>query len=192
MPFMSFRLLDAWQVRETTIHTALDDLESFVWLLIWGIVHASKDIAGAKGANRGIQLMLDAWSGDVKSNRTKLSTAENSWDDAVFGDLIQEWLDTFRKARRENTLITRDMSTMRLGSQEWNNTCNRLESYCKGIYKNVLEAGFRHLEGIRDYSDWDKVVAANDRKSKRKQFPEAEGARGAEGEPVLADATAGK
>jgi hypothetical protein len=184
MPFMSTRLLSAWQLRGTTIHTALDDLESFVWILIWGIVHASKDIAGAKGANEGIQLMLDAWSGDVKSNRSKLSTAENDWQDAVFGDLIREWLNTFREVRKENREFTVAMSTMRLGSQEWNNTCNELETYCKDIYKNILESGFRHLEGVRDYSDWDKVVAANIRRSKRKQFPEAEGARGAEGEPV--------
>jgi hypothetical protein len=192
MPFMSMRLLTARQLRETIIHTALDDLESFVWILIWGIVYASKDIEGAKGANRGIELMLDAWSGDVISNRTKLATAENSWKDAVFGDLIREWLNTFREARQENERFTEDMSTMRLGSQEWDNACNELESYCKDIYKNLLESGFRHLEGVREYSDWDKVVAANLRRSKRKRFWETAGARGAEGEPVLADTTAGK
>jgi hypothetical protein len=166
---MSYRLLDARQLREKIVHTALDDLESFLWLLIWGIVYAFKDIAGAKGTNRGIQLMLVAWSGGLTSNRTKLSVAENDWNDAVFGDLIRDWLDTFRKARRENMLITTDMSTMRLGSQEWDDTCNELESYCKDTYKKVLESGFRHLEGVRDYSDWDKVVAANFRKSNRLQ-----------------------
>jgi hypothetical protein len=191
MPFMSMRLLDARQLRGTIIHTALDDLESFLWLLIWGIVYASKDIEGAKGANGGIQLMLDAWSGDVKSNRTKLSTAEHSWDDAVFGDLIQEWLETFRKARRENRRITGEMSTMRLGSQEWDNACNELESYCKDTYTKVLESGFRHLEGVRDYSDWDRVVAANFRRYIRPGRDTAVDARGAEGDPVLADTTAG-
>jgi hypothetical protein len=192
MPFMSMRLLDARQLRGKIIHTALDDLESFVWLLIWGIVYACKDIDGAKGANRGIQLMLVAWSGGPMSNRTKLSTAENSWDDAVFGDLIREWLDTFRKARRENTLITRDMSTMRLGSQEWDNTCDELESYCKDTYTKVLESGFRHLEAVREYSDWHKVVAANFRRYVRPPREPAVDARGAEGDPVLADTTAGR
>jgi hypothetical protein len=191
MQFMSTRLLDAWQLRGTTIHTAIDDLESFLWILIWGIVHASKDIAGAKRANEGIQLMLDAWSGDEKSNRSKLSTAENDWQDAVFGDLIQEWLETFRKARRENKRITGEMSTMRLGSQEWDNACNELESYCKDTYTKVLESGFRHLEGVRDYSDWDRVVAANFRRYIRPGRDTAVDARGAEGDPVLADTTAG-
>src|SRR6266576_908454 len=117
MPFMSMRLLTAWQVRETIIHTAVDDLESFLWLLIWCIVYASKDIEGAMTANRGIQLMLDAWSGDVTSNRTKLSTAENNWKDVVFGDLIREWLGTFRRASREDERLTEDMSFMGVGSQ---------------------------------------------------------------------------
>jgi len=38
--------------------------------------------------------MLDAWSGDAKLNSAKLSAAEHSWTDAVFGDLIREWLNT--------------------------------------------------------------------------------------------------
>jgi hypothetical protein len=167
MPFMSMRLLEAWQVHDKIIHTALDDLESFLWLLIWGIVHSSKDIDGAKTVNQGIQLMLDAWSGDVKSNRSKLTTADESWDDAVFGDLIQEWLDTFRQARRENKRVTGAMSVMRLGSPEWAKACNELESYCKVIYKKVLESGFQYLDMVREYPDWDKVVAASTRRFSR-------------------------
>ncbi|KAF8491070.1 hypothetical protein F5888DRAFT_1620354 [Russula emetica] len=164
MPFMSMRLLGFWQGDGETIHTALDDLESFLWVLIWGIVHASKDIEGAKTANRGIQAMLIAWSGDVTYNLSKLSAAEINWKDAVFGDLIRAWIKTFREAREENERLTEDMSTMDLGSQEWNNTCDELESYCNDIYKEVLESGFRYLEGVREYSDWEKVVAANVRR----------------------------
>ena len=52
-------------------------------------------------ANEGIKLMLLTWSGDVKCHSSKLSTARHSWKDAVFGDLIQEWLDTFQKADEE-------------------------------------------------------------------------------------------
>ena len=167
MPFMSMRILGALQAKKATIHTALDDLESFLWLLIWGIVYASKDIAGAKAANEGIQLMLDAWSGNVVCNRSKHTIVEDSWTDAVFGDPIQEWLDTFRKARKVNKRFTEEMSTMILGSPEWNEVCNDLESYCKDIYKEVLESGFRYLDGVREYPDWDRVVAANSRRTLR-------------------------
>jgi len=164
MPFMSIRLLGALQAHKSVIHTALDDLESFLWLLIWGIVNTSKDIEGAKTANEGIQLMLVAWSGDVIYNRSKLTTAESSWKDAVFGDLIREWLGTFRRASREDERLTEDMSFMGVGSQEWDDACSELESYCKDIYKKVLESGFRYLEGVREYTDWDKVVAVNTRR----------------------------
>ena len=41
---MSTCILCALQGQSAIIHTALDDLESFFWVLIWGIVHASKDI----------------------------------------------------------------------------------------------------------------------------------------------------
>ena len=146
------------------IHTALDDLESFLWVLLWGIAYTSKDIEAAMTANRGIQVMLDAWSGDLMTNMAKL-TAARRWKDAVFGDLIREWLDIFDKADEENRRVTEDMSYMRLGSQEWDDACNELESYCKDIYKEVLESGFKYLEGVREYSDWDKVVAANIRRS---------------------------
>ena len=157
------RLLIAWQGQGTIIHTALDDLESFLWLLIWGIVYASKDIEGAKTANPGIQRMLVAWLGDVTYNLSKLPAAD-SWTDAVFGDLIREWLNTFRQARQVSKRVTKDMSTKHLGSQEWDDACSELESYCKEFYEKVLESGFRYLEGVREYSDWDKVVAANVRR----------------------------
>jgi hypothetical protein len=54
-------------VEEGTYTTSLH-LESFLWLLICAIVYASKDIQGAKTANRGIQLILKTqyskWSGE--------------------------------------------------------------------------------------------------------------------------------
>jgi hypothetical protein len=161
---MSIRLLNAWETRKTIIHTALDDLESFLWLLIWGIVYASKDIEGAMGANEGIELMLIAWSGNLSVHRSKQAVADECWNDAVFGDLIREWYDTLRQARRETGRLTNGMSLMTLGTQEWDAACDELESYCKDIYKKVLESGFRYLEGVREFSDWDKAVAANARK----------------------------
>ena len=169
MPFMSMRILAVCHERKKTIHTALDDLESFFWLLIWGIVNASRDINGAKAANQGIQLMLEAWSGGVKTNITKETVVENNWNDAVFGDLIEEWLNLFRQVRVENKQVVSDLSLMDPGGEEWNRACNWLESYCKDIYKEVLESGFRYLEGIRGYSDWEAVVAANSSRHARKR-----------------------
>src|SRR5712672_3486129 len=130
---MSTRILGACDLEETIIHTALDDLESFLWVLIWGIVHASKDIEGANN-NSGIRLMLNAWSGDVKSNWSKLTIAEVTWEDAVFGGLIKEWLCIFKTARDGARPLMRYMPTIPLDNRqgsEWRKACDWLESYCK-------------------------------------------------------------
>jgi len=168
---MSLRLLNACELGKPIIHTAIDDIESFLWVLIWGIVYASKDIAGAKDANEGIQLMLNAWSGVTESVAgAKFSATDVGWeDDTVFGDLIQEWLDTTRRAHKETRKLIKKMSKMGLKSLEWNRACSELDSYCKHVYKVVLESGFKHLEGVREYPDWDEVVAANTGRPAKRQ-----------------------
>lgn len=163
---MSMRLLSARDQRRQTIHTALDDLESFLWVLVWGIVQSSKDIEGARTNNPGIEDMLNAWASHNRS-RSMIVDDVTNWKDAVFGDLIRKWLRTLKQAADDAGLLTEEMSAMPLGSQEWHEACNELESDCTRVYKEVLESGFRQLEDVRSYSDWDKVVAANARKSVR-------------------------
>jgi hypothetical protein len=167
---MSVRLLGAWQAGEATIHTGLDDLESFLWLLIWGIVYASKEIDGATDVNPGIKLMLKAWSGDANSNIAKLGHTEYNWTDAVFGDLIKNWLGIFRNVGDFNKEVAHEMSSMSPGSDEWGKACEELESACNYVYKEILGSGFRHLSSVSDYHTWDRVVAANSRKTIRKRF----------------------
>jgi hypothetical protein len=165
MPFMSLRLLNALQHRRKVIHTALDDLESFLWLLIWCIVQASKDVKGAKKVNLGLEPMLKACSSDyVDAHINKGRIAQFEWRDAVFGDFIKEWFAISQKAEIENRQITEDMSEMLLDGQEWGDACTKLESYCKDVYNEVLESGFKCLGTVKGFSDWDRVVAANQRK----------------------------
>ncbi|KAH9159621.1 hypothetical protein EDB89DRAFT_1864685, partial [Lactarius sanguifluus] len=42
LPFMSMRLLEAWDYGEPALHAAVDNLESFLWVLIWSIVYIFK------------------------------------------------------------------------------------------------------------------------------------------------------
>jgi len=160
---MSTRILGACDLEETIIHTALDDLESFLWVLIWGIVHASKEIEGANN-NRGIRLMLNAWWGDAKSNRSKLPTAERDWKDAVFGSLIKEWLGILTTASDGAGPLMSHMPTIPLDNQpgsRWSNACDWLESHCRKTYEDILKSGFNHLKEVEKYSSWEDVVAAN-------------------------------
>ncbi|KAF8511365.1 hypothetical protein JB92DRAFT_2639550, partial [Gautieria morchelliformis] len=35
LPFISYRILDAWSINKPTLHTAIDDLESFAWVVLF-------------------------------------------------------------------------------------------------------------------------------------------------------------
>jgi len=165
------RLLNAWEGNRSIIHTALDDMESFLWLLIWGIVHATKDIDRAKDYNPGIELMLSAWSGSLAQNRTKIITAGREWRDVVFGGLIDDWLRTLEKADRETRELIEHLATIAQDQEtEWNEACDYLESYCIGIYESLLKSGFGHLVHVGTYSDWRGVVIANVEAKKAKGF----------------------
>ncbi|KAH9040469.1 hypothetical protein EDB85DRAFT_1850184, partial [Lactarius pseudohatsudake] len=38
LPFMSTRLLNQWRLNRPVLRTAIDDLESFLWVLVWSLV----------------------------------------------------------------------------------------------------------------------------------------------------------
>jgi hypothetical protein len=159
---MSIHLLFAYNalvqgVPWTIIQTAIDDLESFLWILVWVKVHTLTDNPKATTHNRGIQAFLKAFAGDLPSQLAKGSVLD-FWKDSVLGGLIREWSHIFREARIEVESYA-DASTEPGWEQE-----ESFESYCKTTYKAVLESGFRHLEGVRKFSTWDDVVDANARR----------------------------
>lgn len=45
LPFMSMPLLDAWDLERPSLHTAVDDFESFLWVLVWSLVYIYKRFA---------------------------------------------------------------------------------------------------------------------------------------------------
>ncbi|KAH9044431.1 hypothetical protein EDB85DRAFT_1854026 [Lactarius pseudohatsudake] len=62
LPFMSMRLLDAWDFGEPAMHTAVDDLESFLWVLIWSLVYIFKKFATMTNLDSKIHRLGDALS----------------------------------------------------------------------------------------------------------------------------------
>jgi hypothetical protein len=162
------RILGDWELQamrasedsEPIIHTAVDDLESFLWVLIWVIAHILQNNERATLQNRGISIILATFSGNFEIQRRKESDA-SEWDDVVFGGLITEWINTFREARKEVRQHTRNLAKLSLDSLEWQSACNGLGTYCTTVYERVLVSGFKHLGAIRTYSDWDEVVNAN-------------------------------
>lgn len=158
---MSVRLLGAWINQWPIIQTAVDDLESFLWLLIWAIVHILKDKERATTHNIGIEIMLQTYSASIVSQRSKEINVECYWTDIVFRGLIQKWINIFRLARIDIQKLSQDLIETPLDSPQRGFVCSRLELYCMRIYNDVLNSGFEHLEDIRKYSTWDEVVDAN-------------------------------
>ena len=158
---MSMRLLGAWMIELPIIQTAVDDLESFLWLLIWVIAHILKDKEKATNHNLGIKMMLQSYSKSIASQRAKEANAEDYWKDVVFRELIREWINIFRPARQDIQTLSQNLIETPLDSPQRDVICRRLESYCMMVYNEVLKSGFRHLKDIRKYSTWDEVVDAN-------------------------------
>ena len=67
--------LQALQASEPIIHTAVDDLESFLWVLIWVIAHILQNNERATSHNRGIPFLLETFSGNLIVQRSKESDA---------------------------------------------------------------------------------------------------------------------
>lgn len=157
--------MGAWQEqlnqgREPAIHTAVDDLESFLWLLIWVIAHVLKDKEKATSNNPGIKLILDNWSGK-ETYIDKKRIATNKWKDAVFGRVIREWLKILDDAEAKIDAHTQAVVAQPMGSSGWKGACDELETFCKKIYEEILKSGFEHLEEIKRYPNWEAVIDAN-------------------------------
>jgi hypothetical protein len=160
---LSIRLLLAWKIQShkqqwPIIQTAVDDLESFHWILIWAIAHILKDQKKATGYDPEIDMILDIFLGDMDSQAYKESIVHTWWNSTVFGGLFKEWMDIFQQARQDLPTFSQNFFKVSSDSQKQEEACNELESYCMTTYKNVLESGFRHLKQVREYPNWDKVV----------------------------------
>jgi hypothetical protein len=132
------------------IHTAVDDLESFLWLLIWVIAHVLKDKERATRNNPGIELILDNWSGN-KTYIDKRRIATTKWEDAVFGKVVRNWANIFNDTDIEVETRTQAVVAQSMGSSGWKGACDELETFCKQIYGELLKSGFEHLEEIKRY-----------------------------------------
>jgi hypothetical protein len=91
----------------------------------------------------------------------KRGIAAKKWKDAVFGKVIHRWLKIFDETDAEIETRTQAMATQPMGSSEWNGACDELETFCKKIYEEILESGFKHLEEIKRYHNWEAVIDAN-------------------------------
>ncbi|KAH9163309.1 hypothetical protein EDB89DRAFT_562696 [Lactarius sanguifluus] len=162
LPFISLRLVNAWSANKPALHTAADDLESFMWVLVWSLVHIFKRIATITVDSAIINRLAREFSSfDTTAVLSKGFTLR-LWRDKVFGDLIEEWSevsdDSHKFLRRfEATFKLSAANDMDSQKRGW----DRLEKYCREVYIKFIRAGYAHLENIRGYGDWKAVIDKN-------------------------------
>jgi hypothetical protein len=154
---VSIRLLNAWQQGDPIIHTAVDDLESFLWLLCWVLVHILKKYGTKHQGILNVESTLS--SKDMVTNVTKEYFMERSWPDVVFGNLMRDWLRILTLARHEVEQFMSKFS-MILAIHDRLIAFNDLELLCYSVYGKILESGFSRREEISRYSKWEDVIQA--------------------------------
>ena len=157
---MSSRLLTAWLQNAPTVHTAVDDLESFLWVFVWVLIHILKKFEKIKNSTiDALAVSLSSYS--IAGVMARESIVDINWEDVVFGDLLQKWLTTSQMARKavKQHIKTGFVLEHDVGSQQ--KAFDQFEEYCKTVYTEFIQTGYKHLESIRRYSDWNAVVEAN-------------------------------
>src|SRR5260221_1860697 len=88
---LSVCLLYAWKGSTSVIHIAIDDVQSFTWVLICVCVsnYIPERYEGATDMNPAISLLKKAFeSKALNYTITKETHVDYGWTDFVFGDLI--------------------------------------------------------------------------------------------------------
>ena len=150
LPFMSFHLLNALHDDEPVLHTPVDDLESFLWVLVWSLAYILDSMKEDPKIKRILTALSSLYIPDIllREHRVK------NWPDRVFRNLILEWLEIVRNSRREieQILLRSSDEDDDIDAQEERNL-DDIEDCSRRTYKQFFQAGYRHLRDIRDFEN---------------------------------------
>jgi hypothetical protein len=152
--FLSLRLMRAQWTNQPTMQTAVDDLESFLWLLVWALFQIFQH---PEKCDQLVSRGFHHWRRHFPAHQMEaalskyLVTSHGMGRDAVFGGLIREWLRIFDSARDAVMMMHVEVvSSMPVGSSDREEACNGLASFCEGVYEAILESGYKHFEKTQD------------------------------------------
>lgn len=163
---MSDRLLRSLAKKSHVLHTAVDDLESFIWVLVWSLTYILKWAANITNEHSTIHQMMQ-----FLSSRTfyeiiaRESTAVAHWPDKVFKDLLVTWLQIAMKSRDHVDQLAENLHIFESSDDsdpaDIERVLDDIDEYCRVVYKEYLQAGFEYLRTIGVFSDWAAVVHHN-------------------------------
>jgi hypothetical protein len=155
LPFLSIRVLRGRRRQENPVHTAIDDLESFIWVLLWTLLHTIQrhDELSSDEADWLDGLLSDDYgrlAAEKAGIRTQIddliTMAVTSKGLSALAPLLRTWLDL----AHESFLLLE----MKLKSRPVNDD---FHAFCKGWYQKYIDTGLSHLQNLP--MTWDDVFA---------------------------------
>ena len=108
----------------------MDDLESFIWVLSWALVHILKKY-GSK--DPGILQMEALSSKDLGKIVVKETVVDRFWPDVAFGNLMRDWLRILMLARDDVEQLRSAFSKTLAGSPNRVIARKDLALFCDGV-----------------------------------------------------------
>ncbi|TFY51411.1 hypothetical protein EVG20_g11013 [Dentipellis fragilis] len=156
LSFLSNRLLNSIVKRRPTIHTAIDDLESFLWVLVWVIVHILDHFEDASGEYKAMKECLAASGQDAGTQLCKDGLLRD-WEDPVFPKLIDQWWRLSQRVAEElrHSTCLGVIGDRNAGGAAREQAYDQLGALCMNTYEEYLKAGYEFLDGMGDIEvDW--------------------------------------
>ncbi|KAK0462989.1 uncharacterized protein EV420DRAFT_1147754 [Desarmillaria tabescens] len=149
LPFMSIRLLQALALSTQTITTAIDDLESFIWVLCWAVVDVC---LGHRKLNISEELLGLYLHG--RDNFAMMAEDKRTYTSHLYGTmlplgpsfssitpLVEKWCAIATKYRRKVTFLL-------TGSDFSSDIQRSLNVLSKEAFGEYLDEGFRALDEL--------------------------------------------
>jgi len=161
LPFISYRVLAAWAIGKSVLHTAIDDLESFAWVMLWAALHTPAVKTPTE------DLWLQALSSDninmVADKKYVIMMEDLEPEDMseplrILSPLLTEWFAIARAGRtalnsflKRFTLSTIDELRPTVPddiARTPDDFCSELEAFCLSYYKLYLKKAVEFLDTV--------------------------------------------
>ncbi|KAH7909775.1 hypothetical protein BJ138DRAFT_1154464 [Hygrophoropsis aurantiaca] len=156
LPFTSRQLLFAWGLGEPAVHTAIDDVESFLWVLIWALLVSIRRRGELTNCEQyWLASMTPRFMGD--SSRTSILqnmpwVFASGWGASrlilCFRTVIEKWGDLLGPAHLEIV----ELVDSKPGEAV---PLDRYYALCEEYYQKYIEAGLAELSKLPE--TWEEV-----------------------------------
>ncbi|KAJ7666046.1 hypothetical protein DFH06DRAFT_1295227 [Mycena polygramma] len=152
LPFTSYAILYKWSQPEDHVHSGIDDLESFLWILIWEALHqgSSRSVLQRGDMERLQDLKVTSPRLLAHAKYTIISLFKDEPDTfdrsylLSFVELLTQWCALAFSARKEMEALTASMGT------DVASNLQKIEKLCFETGHKYIEIGFKHLNELSE------------------------------------------